>query len=90
MICGSDIKSLLLLSTLGYLGYKVNKDVYVVSKGTYSMPKYFYPKIPFFFEDMEESGYKLGEFLLKRINGEKVNKLQKIGKIKFFDQEKNK
>ena len=90
LICGSDIKSLLLLSTLGYLGYKVNKDVYVVSKGTYSMPKYFYPKIPFFFEDMEESGYKLGEFLLKTINGERVNKLQKIGKIKFFDQEKNK
>ena len=54
------------------------------------MPKYFYPKIPFFFEDMVEAGFKLGEFLLKRINGEKVNKLQMIDKIKYFDQEINK
>ena len=89
IICGSDIKSLILLSTLGHMGYKINKDVFVISKGIYSMPKYFYPKIPFFFENMEEAGYKLGEFLLKRINGEKINKLQMIGKTKFFNQEKN-
>lgn len=88
IICGSDIKSLILLSTLGYLGYQVNKDVYVISKGIYSTPKYFYPKIPFFFEDMEEAGFRLGEFLLKRINGEKINKLQMIDKIKYFNQEK--
>jgi len=88
IICGSDVKSIILLSTLGNLGYKVNKDVYVISKGIHSMPKYFYPKIPFFFEDMEEAGHKLGEFLLKRINGEKINKLQMIRKIKYFDQEK--
>ncbi|MDC0232491.1 LacI family DNA-binding transcriptional regulator [Pelagibacteraceae bacterium] len=90
IICGSDIKSLILLSTLVYLGYKVNKDVHIISKGIYSMPKYFYPKIPFFFEDMVEAGSKLGEFLLKRINGEKVNKLQMIDKIRYFDQEINK
>ena len=88
IICGSDIKSLILLSTLGYMGYQVNKDVYVISKGIYSMPKYFYPKIPFFFEDMEEAGSRLGEFLLKRINGEKIDKLQMIDKIKYFNQEK--
>ena len=52
------------------------------------MPKNFYPKIPFFFEDMEEADQKLGEFLLKRINGETINKLQMIRKIKYFDQEK--
>ena len=90
IICGSDIKSLILLSTLGHLGYKVNKDVHIISKGIYSMPKYFYPKIPFFFEDMVGAGSKLGEFLLKRINGEKVNKLQMIDKIKYFNQEINK
>ena len=50
------------------------------------MPKYFYPKIPFFFEDMEEAGYKSGELLLKRINGEKISKLQIIKKTKFYEQ----
>ena len=51
------------------------------------MPKYFYPKIPFFFEDMEKAGYKLGEILLKKINGVEISKLQIIDKIKFFEQE---
>ena len=87
IICGSDIKSLILLSTLGHLGFKVNKNVHLISKGIYSMPKYFYPKIPFFFEDMENAGYKLGEFLLKKIHGENTDKLQMIDKTKFFDQE---
>ena len=39
-------------------------------------------------EDMEEAGNRLGEFLLKRINGEKINKLQMIDKFKYFNQEK--
>ena len=71
---------------LQHLGFKVNKDVHIISKGIYSMCKYFYPKIPFFFEDMEEAGYKLGELLLKRINGEKISKLQIIKKTKFYEQ----
>ena len=86
VICGSDIKSLILISTLQHLGFKINQDVHIISKGIYSMPKYFYPKIPFFFEDMEEAGYKLGELLLKRINGEKISKLQIIKKTKFYEQ----
>ena len=86
VICGSDIKSLILISTLQHLGFKINQDVHIISKGIYSMPKYFYPKIPFFFEDMEKAGYKLGEILLKKINGVEISKLQIIDKIKFFEQ----
>ena len=47
------------------MGYTINKDVYIVSKSYSTVPNYFFPKIPYFHEDMELTGYKLGDFLLK-------------------------
>ena len=41
---------------------KFNKDVFIVSKSYSTAPNYFFPKIPYFHEDMELTGYKLGDF----------------------------
>ena len=45
---------------------------------------YFFPKIPYFHEDMELTGYKLGDFLLKRIAGAEINELQHVERNKFI------
>ena len=74
----------MIISTLQELGYKINKDVFIVSKSYSTAPNYFFPKIPYFHEDMELTGYKLGDFLLKRIAGSKIIDLQHVEKNKFI------
>ena len=51
------------------------------------MPEFFFPKIPYFLEDQEYAGFKLGNYLLKSINGNDVKKLQYIKKMKFINKE---
>ena len=84
IISGSDVRTLVIISTLQELGYKINKDVFIVSKSYSTAPNYFFPKIPYFHEDMELTGYKLGNFLLKRIGGSKIVDLQHVEKNKFI------
>ena len=85
IISGSDVRTLVVNSTLQKLGYSINKDVFVISKSFSKAPDYFFPKIPYFHEDMELTGYKLGDFLLKRISGSKINELQHVEKNKFIE-----
>tara|TARA_B110000003_G_scaffold263945_1_gene288221 strand:+ start:2474 stop:3481 length:1008 start_codon:yes stop_codon:yes gene_type:complete len=85
IISGSDVRTLVVNSTLQKLGYSINKDVFVISKSFSKAPNYFFPKIPYFHEDMELTGYKLGDFLLKRISGSKINELQHVEKNKFIE-----
>ena len=85
IISGSDVRTLVVNSTLQKLGYSINKDVFVISKSFSKAPDYFFPKIPYFHEDMELTGYKLGDFLLKRISGSNINELQHVEKNKFIE-----
>ena len=85
IISGSDVRTLVVNSTLQKLGYSINKDVFVISKSFSKAPNYFFPKIPYFHEDMELTGYKLGDFLLKRISGSSINELQHVEKNKFIE-----
>tara|TARA_B110000114_G_scaffold124082_1_gene129994 strand:- start:941 stop:1357 length:417 start_codon:yes stop_codon:yes gene_type:complete len=85
IISGSDVRSLVVNSTLQKLGYTINKNVFVISKSFSKAPDYFFPKIPYFYEDMELTGYKLGDFLLKRISGADINELQQVEKNKFIE-----
>jgi DNA-binding LacI/PurR family transcriptional regulator len=84
IISGSDVRTLVIISTLQELGYTINKDVFIVSKSYSTAPNYYFPKIPYFHEDMELTGYKLGDFLLKRIAGTEINELQHVEKNKFI------
>ena len=84
IISGSDVRTLVITSTLQKLGYTINKDVYIVSKSYSTVPNYFFPKIPYFHDDMELTGYKLGDFLLKRISGSEIQELQHVEKNKFI------
>ena len=85
IICGSDVRSLVVNSTLQKLGYTINENVFVISKSFSKAPDYFFPKIPYFHEDMELTGYKLGDFLLKRISGSNISELQHVEKNKFIE-----
>jgi len=85
IISGSDVRTLVVNSTLQKLGYSINKGVFVISKSFSKAPDYFFPKIPYFHEDMELTGYKLGDFLLKRISGSNINELQHVEKNKFIE-----
>lgn len=85
IICGSDVRSLVVNSTLQKLGYTINENVFVISKSFSKAPDYFFPKIPYFHEDMELTGYKLGDFLLKRISGSNISELQQVEKNKFIE-----
>ena len=75
---------MVIISTLQELGYTINKDVFIISKSYSTAPNYFFPKIPYFHEDMELTGYKLGDFLLKRISGSEIQNLQHVEKNKFI------
>lgn len=68
-VCGSETRSLALLSGLQEAGLVMGRDIDIFAKRTSDLLDLFRPSIPSLAEDLVNAGYLLADILLQRIQG---------------------
>ncbi len=75
-ICGSEVSALSAIAGLTDSGVAVGVDVDVIAKSASPLFDQFRPRVETVLEDVQLAGRKLGELLMRRIDGEPVADLQ--------------
>lgn len=75
-ICVGEVSGLITLAALSDAGVTIERDVDVVLKRASPISEYIRPHIDTFFENVEETGRRVGDSLLQRIDGEPATGLQ--------------
>ncbi len=83
IICGSEISTCGILAGVQDAGRKIGRDVDIVTIETCDLPSFFMPPPPGFRQNFHFVGSKLSEFIIKRIHGEDIKKLQVVDKMAF-------
>ena len=83
IICGSEISACGIVAGVQDAGKVIGQDIDIVAVETCDLPSFFIPPIPGFRQDFHSIGRKLSKYLLKRIEGAEVDKLQYVEKTTF-------
>ncbi|GHC70607.1 LacI family transcriptional regulator [Limoniibacter endophyticus] len=75
-VCAGEVSALAILATAADNGLEIGRDIDIVSKSTSDISQLFRPRIDQINEPLDEAGELMGRFLLRRIAGESVEKLQ--------------
>lgn len=78
VVCGGEVSALAVMAAASDLGLLQSGEVRIVAKQTSGLFDEVRPRINSIYEDLAEAGKLMGEFLLRRIDGEPVDKLQHI------------
>ncbi|KZK76660.1 putative HTH-type transcriptional repressor ExuR [Pseudovibrio sp. W64] len=77
-ICANEASALGVLSAFYELGIKFGKDAIVNATDDINVSAYFTPPITTYFLPIEETSKALGEFIIRRIEGEPAQDLQRM------------
>lgn len=77
-ICVGEVSGLITLAALRDTGALIGRDVDLVLKRASPISAYIRPQIDTFFEDVEETGRRIGQSLLQRIDGAAAARLQTL------------
>lgn len=77
-VCINESTTLGVLSGLGSLGRQVGIDIDVIAYDDINVSAYFTPPITTFYQPIEVLGRTLGQFLLKRMEGEDPKALRQV------------
>ncbi|TKF54670.1 LacI family DNA-binding transcriptional regulator [Vibrio sp. F13] len=86
IICSSEINASGIIAGIQDAGKVVGEDIDVLLIETCDFPSYFTPPISGYRQDFHEIGRELIDFLIKRIQGVSVKKLQSIKKCTFHER----
>ena len=78
IVCGIETGCIALVAGFQEAGLVVGRDVDVIAKSTSDLLDYISPRIDSFHEDLTLAGETLARFLIKRIEGTQVSKLQTV------------
>lgn len=78
IICGIETACIALVAGFQDAGLVIGRDLDVVAKSTSDLLDYLTPRIDSFHEDLTLAGETLARFLIKRIEGVQVSKLQTV------------
>ncbi len=78
IVCGIETACLALVAGFQDAGLVIGRDIDVVAKSTSDLLDFLTPRIDSFHEDLTLAGEMLARFLIKRIEGVSVSKLQTI------------
>lgn len=85
VICGGEVPALAVMAAASDLGLLQSGAVRIVAKQTSGLFDEVRPKVGTIYEDLAEAGRLMGEFLLRRISGEPIEKLQHIQDVRSRD-----
>lgn len=77
-LCANEATALGVISGLGELGLVVGRDASVIAADDINVSAYFSPPITTLFMPIEDMSRTLGEFLLRRIDGEAPENLRRL------------
>lgn len=81
VICGGEVSALAVMAAASDLGLLQSGAVRIVAKQTSGLFDTVRPRVGSIYEDLTEAGRLMGEFLLRRIDGEATEKLQYIQSV---------
>lgn len=86
-LCANEATALGITAGLGELGLKVGQDAVVIAADDINVSGYFSPPLSTFYLPIEELSRCLGEFLLRRIDGEAPQHLQRLYEPQLIERQ---
>lgn len=81
VVCGGEVSALAVMAAASDLGLLQSGAVKIVAKQTSGLFDEVRPRVNAIYEDLAEAGRLMGEFLLRRIDGEPAENLQHIQSV---------
>jgi LacI family transcriptional regulator len=86
-LCANEATALGVTAGLGERGLKVGQDAVVIAADDINVSGYFTPPLSTYFTPIEKISRCLGEFLLRRIDGEAPQHLQRLYEPQLIERQ---